>query len=111
MRETDDAVSGTLHVGKIAAGEALTVGETTLNAAKLADLAREPRTVIDDAKGTLTLTGYDAASGTLSYSYDPKEHASHDNQQATVDFIIGREAFSRHQRRRRAAVQPALGGR
>ena len=93
VRETDDAVSGTLHVGKIAAGEALTVGETTLNAAKLADLAREPRTVIDDAKGTLTLTGYDAASGTLTYRYDPKEHASPNDQQATVDFIIGREAF------------------
>ena len=93
VRETDDAVSGTLHIGKIAAGEALTVGETTLNAAKLADLAREPRTVIDDDKGTLTLTGYDAASGTLTYRYDPKEHASPDDQQATVDFTIGREAF------------------
>ena len=93
VRETDDAVSGTLHVGKIAAGEALTVGETTLNAAKLAELAHQPRTVIDDAKGTLTLTGYDAASGTLTYRYDPKEHASPNDQQATVDFIIGREAF------------------
>ena len=93
VRETDDAVSGTLHIGKIAAGEALTVGEMTLNAAKLADLAHEPRTVIDDAKGTLTLTGYDAASGTLTYRYDPKAHASPDDQQATVDFIIGREAF------------------
>ena len=93
MRETNDATPGSIVVGKLGAGEALTVGETTLNAAKLADLAREPRTVIDDAKGTLTLTGYDAASGTLTYRYDPKAHASPDNQQATVDFIIGREAF------------------
>ncbi|MFC2304974.1 MAG: beta-galactosidase, partial [Cardiobacterium hominis] len=93
VRETDDATPGSIVVGKLGAGEALTVDETTLNTAKLADLAREPRTVIDDAKGTLTLTGYDAASGTLTYRYDPKAHASHDNQQATVDFIIGREAF------------------
>ena len=93
VRETDDATPGSIVVGKLGAGEALTVGETTLNAAKLAELAHQPRTVIDDDKGTLTLTGYDAASGTLTYRYDPKEHASHDNQQATVDFIIGREAF------------------
>ena len=93
VRETDDATPGSIVVGKLGAGEALTVGETTLNTAKLADLAREPRTVIDDAKGTLTLTGYDAASGTLTYRYDPKEHASPNDQQATVDFIIGREAF------------------
>ncbi|MFC0035197.1 glycosyl hydrolase [Cardiobacterium valvarum] len=93
VKETDGPIAGTMHIGSLADGEAVTIGNTTLNLARLGNLAQQPQTVLDNDKGTLTLTGYDRASGTLHYTYDPKEQPGFDNVREIIDVAIGREGF------------------
>ena len=46
------------------------MGGTTLSVSQLTALSTTPVT-ITTTKGELVLTGYDSATGTVSYSYDP----------------------------------------
>ncbi|PXW94755.1 hypothetical protein C7444_11271, partial [Sphaerotilus hippei] len=61
----------------------VTVGGTTLTAAQLATLTTSPVTLVTTA-GTLVLSGYDAATGTISYTYDPNT-ATHTSGAAIGD--------------------------
>ncbi|MGB3431928.1 VCBS domain-containing protein, partial [Achromobacter sp.] len=58
------------------------IGDTTLTVAELQALGTTPR-VIDGTQGKLTLTGYDATTGKITYSYQQtgtsKDHSAGDN--------------------------------
>ncbi len=64
-------VAGTVHVSAPDGLASISVGGTTVTAAQLGTLGTTP-VVIDTGEGLLTLTGYAAGSGTLSYSYTLK---------------------------------------
>ncbi|EHR71078.1 VCBS repeat-containing protein [Burkholderiales bacterium JOSHI_001] len=61
-------VSGSFTVSAPDGLGSLTVGGTVLTPAQLANLGTTPA-VINTGEGTLTLTGFDPASGTVSYTY------------------------------------------
>ncbi|MFM5384499.1 Ig-like domain-containing protein, partial [Aeromonas veronii] len=65
--------------------DSLTVGGSTLSVAELAALATTPVT-ITTPKGELVLTGYDSATGIVSYTYDPSV-LSHSAGTALIDSI------------------------
>lgn len=93
VRKTDGAAESSVTVGKLSAGEAITVGRTTMNAQKLAQLTKRPLEVVNNNRGVLTLTKYDSANGKLSYRYDPKKSAGSGNVTETVAFTSGRESL------------------
>jgi len=65
--------------------KSLTVGGTTLSVSQLTALSTTPVT-ITTTKGELVLTGYDSATGIVSYSYDPSvQH--HNAVTALIDSI------------------------
>ncbi|MES2947946.1 MAG: retention module-containing protein, partial [Pseudomonadota bacterium] len=98
--------SGTLHNGSssttgtvtVSAPDGLasiTVGGTTVTAAELGTLGSTP-IVVDTGEGTLTLTGYTAGTGALTYSYtlkaaqnQPAATESADNITLTVTDLGG----------------------
>ena len=48
VRKTDGAAESSVTVGKLSAGEAITVGRTTMNAQKLAQLTKRPLEVVNN---------------------------------------------------------------
>ena len=66
--DTSESASGTIRVSAPDGLTSLVVGGLVLTNAQLAALATTPQS-IDTGEGTLTLTGYDAATGNLSYVY------------------------------------------
>ncbi|WP_369959742.1 retention module-containing protein [Pseudomonas benzenivorans] len=85
LPETAGATAGSFTIGAEAGIASLTVGGTTLTLAQLNALASSNVTV-DTGEGSLVLTGYNAASGVVSYTYDPRV-LSHSAGAAIVDSI------------------------
>ena len=71
LPETAGPTVGSFTVGAPAGLASITVGTTPITLAQLNALGSTPVT-IDTGEGTLVLTGYDPASGVVSYTYDPK---------------------------------------
>jgi VCBS repeat-containing protein len=63
------------------------VGGTTLTPAQLANLGTAPVTIVTD-KGVITLTGYDPATGAVSYSYTLTERQPHGGGEVTDDIAV-----------------------
>ncbi|RIX39765.1 MAG: adhesin, partial [Rhodocyclales bacterium GT-UBC] len=76
VAETADAVGGEFTISAAGGLASLTVGTTVITSSQLNNLGTTPVS-IDTGKGTLVLTGYDATSGKVSYTYDPQVQ-SHD---------------------------------
>ncbi|WP_439889337.1 VCBS domain-containing protein [Pseudomonas sp. MBLB4123] len=85
LPETAAATAGSFTVSAEAGIASLSVGGTPLTLAQLNALATSNVTV-DTGEGSLVLTGYDAASGVVSYTYDPRV-LSHTAGAAIVDSI------------------------
>ncbi|PNK61440.1 hypothetical protein A6J60_011580 [Psychrobacter sp. FDAARGOS_221] len=77
--EGDDAVPGTFTVTAEAGVDTITVGGQEIQDAT----ADNPVTITRDA-GTLVITGYDATTGEVSYTYDP-EVQDHTGSEPNVD--------------------------
>ncbi len=80
-------VTGIFTVTSEAGIDTLVVGGRTLTLGELTNLGSAP-VVIDTPKGTLTLTGYDSASGAVSYEYlvdGAEDHSAGD--ESVVDSI------------------------
>jgi VCBS repeat-containing protein len=67
--------------------KSLTIGGETLDLAALKDLANHPKEISDDPKGKLTLTGFDEATGTLTYTY-ALEHNTNANTTSSTSFEL-----------------------
>ncbi|WP_165442111.1 cadherin-like domain-containing protein [Variovorax paradoxus] len=63
------------------------VGGTTVTPAQLANLGTTPVTIVTD-KGTITLTGYDPATGAVSYSYTLSQRQPHGGAEVTDDIAV-----------------------
>ncbi|WP_185878872.1 cadherin-like domain-containing protein [Variovorax sp. MHTC-1] len=63
------------------------VGGTTLTPAQLANLGTTPITIVTD-KGAITLTGFDPATGEVSYSYTLAERQPHEGGEVTDDIAV-----------------------
>jgi VCBS repeat-containing protein len=70
--DTSETTTGTIAVSAPDGLKSITVGGTSFTAAQLADAAYLAGHPVDTGEGTLTLTGYAPATGTLSYSYTLK---------------------------------------
>ncbi|HHX36320.1 MAG TPA: hypothetical protein GX719_13755, partial [Gammaproteobacteria bacterium] len=81
------AVSGHFTVTAEAGVATVKVGATTLNSAQLGDLGDSPIT-ITTTKGELTLTGYDARTGEVSYSYTVNGAQDHTDGDVIDSFDI-----------------------
>jgi T1SS-143 domain-containing protein len=68
LGNTTEATTGTISVSAPDGLISVTVGGTTLTAAQLAALGTTPVT-INSGEGSLVLTGYNAGTGALSYTY------------------------------------------
>jgi len=68
LGNTSETTSGTIAVSAPDGLVSVTVGGTTLTAAQLAALGSTP-TTINTGEGSLVLTGYNAGTGALSYTY------------------------------------------
>ena len=75
VAETDGAMGGSFTISAQAGIASLNVGGTVLTLAQLNALGGTPVS-ITTADGTLTLTGYDAGTGVVSYTFDPVVHSS-----------------------------------
>ena len=66
----------------------ITVGGTTLTATQLAALTAAAPVNITTSQGVLSLTGYNATTGVVSYTYDPIDtHKTHTNNVEILDTI------------------------
>ncbi|MDO8285736.1 MAG: retention module-containing protein, partial [Rhodoferax sp.] len=83
---TSETTTGTITVSAPDGLDRITVEGTTLTAAQLAALGTTPQ-VIDTGEGTLTLTGFNATTGALSYSYTLKAALVQPGVTATADSI------------------------
>ncbi|QID17096.1 retention module-containing protein [Nitrogeniibacter mangrovi] len=70
LAETAGATAGSFTVSAEAGIASVSVDGTSLSPTDLANLGTTPIT-LNTGEGTLVLTGYDAATGTVSYTYDP----------------------------------------
>ncbi|RMF46542.1 MAG: hypothetical protein D6755_06475, partial [Anaerolineae bacterium] len=70
LPESAGMTAGSFTIDAPAGLDSIDVGGTHLTAAQLNNLATTPVT-ITTSDGTLVLTGYDSATGTVSYTYDP----------------------------------------
>ena len=68
VADTSEATTGSITVSAPDGLASISVGGTNVSAAQLASLATTPLS-IDTGVGTLVLTGYDAGTGALAYSY------------------------------------------
>ena len=71
LPETAGPTPGSFTVSAEAGIASVTVGGQSLDATALGNLGTTPIS-IDTVEGTLVLTGYDAGTGVVSYTYDPK---------------------------------------
>ncbi|MDD2741331.1 MAG: VCBS domain-containing protein, partial [Rhodocyclaceae bacterium] len=85
VAETDVAIAGNFSITAPAGLKQITLGSTTVSEAELVNLSTTPVTLVTD-KGTLVLTGYDASSGQVSYTYDPKI-LTHTDGESLIDRI------------------------
>ncbi|WP_341304952.1 retention module-containing protein [Pseudomonas sp. TMP25] len=88
---TSETTTGTITVTAADGLASVVIGGTTFTAANLADAAFLAANPIDTGEGTLTLTGFNAGTGALSYSYTLK--AAIDQQAATestdaIDLVV-----------------------
>ncbi|WP_211251218.1 VCBS domain-containing protein [Deefgea rivuli] len=73
--ESDGPVTGDFSVTAPDGIKEINVGGTVITAAQLATLGTTPIT-INTGEGVLQLTGFDAATGKVTYSYDPSVQAN-----------------------------------
>ena len=83
LSETAEATPGSFVIDAPAGVRSLTIGGSLITEAALLDLSAHPLTV-NTAKGRLQIVGFDAATGLLSYSYDPFVQTS---QETVLDSI------------------------
>ncbi|MCG2579047.1 VCBS domain-containing protein [Dechloromonas sp. XY25] len=81
-----ETTSGSISVAAPAGLASITVGGTTLTVAQLATLGSTPVTV-NTGEGDLVLTGYNAGTGTLSYTYTLLAAQNQPGQTSTVDTV------------------------
>jgi VCBS repeat-containing protein len=83
---TSETTTGTITVTAPNGLQSVTIGGTLVNAAQLTALGTTPA-VINTGEGNLTLTGFNAASGALSYSYTLSAAQSQMGATESVDTI------------------------
>ncbi|WP_298190822.1 retention module-containing protein, partial [uncultured Pseudomonas sp.] len=71
LPETAGATAGSFSVSAEAGIASISVGGTTLTLAQLNNLASVPVTPINTGEGSLQITAFNAATGVVSYTYDP----------------------------------------
>ncbi|MCB6185431.1 VCBS domain-containing protein, partial [Leeia sp. TBRC 13508] len=87
VAETDGPIAGDLTVKAEAGINTVTIGGTDVSLAQLNNLGTTPVT-ITTPKGVLVLTGYDSATGKLSYTYDPSIQSSNSNVLDPIAVIV-----------------------
>ncbi|MDX1722918.1 MAG: retention module-containing protein, partial [Pseudomonas sp.] len=87
LPESAGATAGSFTVSAEAGIASISVDGTTLTLAQLNDLVANPAAAIDTGEGSLKITSFNAATGVVSYSYDPSV-LSHTNSAAIVDSIV-----------------------
>ncbi|WP_051534592.1 beta strand repeat-containing protein, partial [Deefgea rivuli] len=75
VSERDGPVAGSFNVSAPDGIKEINVGGTVITAVQLATLSATPIT-INTGEGSLQLTGFDAATGKVTYSYDPSVQAN-----------------------------------
>ncbi|WP_413614989.1 Ig-like domain-containing protein [Halomonas cupida] len=82
--------AGSFTVGPAESLDSVTISGTEISLAELLASGETP-VVIEGAHGTLTINGYDAATGKVSYVYTLTSHADHSSEQQPVkdSFVIG----------------------
>jgi VCBS repeat-containing protein len=85
--DASETTTGRFVIGTPDGLGSLTVGGTTLTPAQVAGLGSTP-IVIDTGKGQITLTGFDPATGTVTYSYTLGAHQTHGGTDVTDDIAI-----------------------
>ena len=87
VAETDGAMAGSFTISAQAGIASLNVGGTVLTLAQLNALGSTPVS-ITTADGTLRLTGYNAGTGVVSYTFDPVVHSSNANVLANFPLTL-----------------------
>ncbi|MCK6404731.1 MAG: retention module-containing protein [Rhodocyclaceae bacterium] len=85
--DTSETTTGTITVQVPGGVISLSVGGTTFTAAQLGNPAYLAANPVDTGEGLLTVTGYNAATGVLSYSYSLKGPVSQPGVSETIDNI------------------------
>ncbi|WP_137818899.1 retention module-containing protein, partial [Pseudomonas sp. 2FG] len=85
LSEAAGASAGSFTVSAEAGIASISVGGTTVSATQLANLGTTP-IIINTGEGSLTLTGFNATTGVVSYSYDPSV-LSHSASAPFIDSI------------------------
>jgi VCBS repeat-containing protein len=83
---TTEATTGTITVSAPDGLASVVVGGTTVTAAQLGNLGTTPIT-IDTGEGTMVLTGFNAGTGALSYSYTLKDALNQPGATESTDTI------------------------
>ncbi|PPC97341.1 MAG: hypothetical protein CTY32_01795 [Methylotenera sp.] len=78
LPETAGATAGSFSVSTPAGLASISVGGTTVTEAQLGNLGSSPVS-INTGEGTLILTGYNAGTGVVSYTYDPNVQSVNGN--------------------------------
>ncbi|MDM0057558.1 cadherin-like domain-containing protein [Variovorax sp. J22G47] len=85
--DASETTTGTFVVRTPDGLGSIDVGGTTLTPAQLASLGSSPIVIATD-KGLITLTGFDPATGTVSYSYTLTGHQQHGGSEVTDDIAV-----------------------
>ncbi|MCB4812103.1 retention module-containing protein [Methylovorus menthalis] len=76
LPETAGATSGDFTVTAPAGIASITIGTTVVTLTQLTNAGTTPVVVSNTSLGTLTVVGYNATTGVVSYTYDPKVQTS-----------------------------------
>ncbi|WP_417328661.1 Ig-like domain-containing protein [Halomonas cupida] len=85
---SSERLDGSFDAGPADSLRSLIIGGTTVTIAQLRDSAESP-IEIAGRHGTLTITGYDASTATVSYQYELTSAVSHAGGDASEVFTIG----------------------
>ena len=85
--DASETTTGRFVIGTPDGLGSVQVGGVSVTPAQLAALGGTP-VVIATARGTITLTGFDAATGTLTYSYTLGGNAAHGGGEITDDIAV-----------------------
>jgi len=87
LPETAGATPGSFTVSADAGLASISVGGTTVTEAQLGNLGATPVT-IDTGEGSLVLTGYDAGTGVVSYTYDPAVQTNNGDVTDSIPVVV-----------------------
>ncbi|WP_223879718.1 hypothetical protein, partial [Dechloromonas sp. CZR5] len=91
VAETDGPMAGTFTISAQAGITSVTLGSggsaVSVSLAELNNLGTVSKSYTT-ADGTLTLTGYDAGTGVVSYTYDPVVHSANNDVLANIPLTL-----------------------